>query len=358
MPLFHTANRSKQTGQPQQAKQASTQRPTTSVPHPLQLRQMPTDPQSILQLQQLYGNRAVGRMLSATPAPVQRMGVSDEPSVSLDVRDTPQSQTPLPQSDSTQAPIQKASVGVTVKSGVVSGITVSSRTSTGRSGGQGSHNTAYISFVDMVKLRVNGQTLANAAQNLLDCYTELLSLPGEIINNPAYVYARGEAFADCHAAVLNPDKDTIAAAIKSLLSMRNKMPLTRTDDGKKTVGNEWVHTHLMDMEKLARKGNNASTHKYYAQRYDCIWELFDYQPTTSVDNDEITSTVKQHILSMQATYEELFAQNDLTITDAAEYFCDTPEYWNRFTARMKKATTAYPDINQKKQDLYNEISSW
>ncbi|MGZ6507133.1 MAG: hypothetical protein ACXVDE_08355, partial [Tumebacillaceae bacterium] len=240
MPLFHTANRSKQTGQPQQAKQASTQRPTTSVPHPLQLRQMPTDPQSILQLQQLYGNRAVGRMMSAQSAtPMQRMEEAEAtPDVSVTVGDH---KAPLP--GNAKKPIQRVSASVTVSyDDVVTGVTVSkSRTSTGRSGGQGSHNTAYITFVDMVKLRVHGEKVDKAAQNLLDCYNELCNFPGDSIKNPKYIDAKTNALFSCNDAVKKPGKGTIQNAIIALLEMRNKMPLTRTDDGKKTVGNEQYH---------------------------------------------------------------------------------------------------------------------
>ena len=140
--------------------------------------------------------------------------------------------------------------------------------------------------------------------------------------------------------------------------MRNAMPLSRTDAGNRGVRNESFHKYLMEMERQARNTGNQANHRYYANRYDILWEMFDYQPTTGVDNWEIANTILQHLLSMQATYEELFVQDDLTITDAAQHFVATPALWNRFVQNMTTTTAAYPNIAQKQQDLQNEILSW
>ena len=74
--------------------------------------------------------------------------------------------------------------------GVFTSVSVSSRASTGYARGQGSHTTAYVTFVDMIKLRVVGHTPAQAAQNLVDLYNELMLLPGAAINNANSIYCK------------------------------------------------------------------------------------------------------------------------------------------------------------------------
>ena len=124
------------------------------------------------------------------------------------------------------------------------------------------------------------------------------------------------------------------------------------------MGREANHKYLLEMERSARRNGTGTSHRYYAQRYQILWELFDYQPTTGIDNQTILNTVEQHILSMQATYEELFSLGELTISGAAQYFVNSAAVWNRFVQKMVNPTTAYPNVAAKQQQLTNEIGGW
>jgi hypothetical protein len=213
----------------------------------------------------------------------------------------------------------------------------------------------WLSDVPMIE-RAEKKSHKDAAESLEDCYNELLNyLPGNNIKNQNYKYYQELAKIAVAAAVKNPTNKSLEEAISGLLEMRNHMPLSRTDDGKKTAGNEWVHTYLMQMERMCRdEEKDVKKHQYYNERAYMIWELFDYQPTTSVDNDEIVHTIMQHILSMQATYEELYARH-LRKAMLIDYFIKNK--WDTFTERMKNTTTKYPDIDQKKSDIKDALKA-
>jgi hypothetical protein len=302
----------------------------TSAPVP----PIPGTAVDVIALQQAIGNHAVAALIAAAPGTARHAPAGP-------------------------ARLARMTVTAPVANGTFSNVTVSSRAGTGYAQGQGSHTTAYVTFVDMIKLRVVGQTPAQAAHNLVDLHAELLTLPGVAVNNANAIYAQAQSFIATQAALGNPNRLTIETAISKLLKWRNAIPLSRTDYGSRFGRNETWHKYLLEMERRARSPqHNQAAHRYYANRYEILWEMFDLQPTTGVDNAEITNTILQHILSMQATYEELFAQGDLTIAGAAQHFVNTPALWNRFVQKMTTTTTAYPSIAQKQQDLRNEILSW
>jgi len=258
--------------------------------------------------------------------------------------------TELKKSNQSTIQRQKVKIRGNDEYGIVSITIKTSRKGTGYAGGQGSHNTSYVTFIDMIKLRLEKVSFIDAATNLRDLYNEMLTFPGASIKNANFMFAKFQADAASQAAAADPSIVNLEIAADQLLEMRAKMPLTRTDDGKKTVGKEYYHEYLFQMERKAKiKGTSADEHKYYDHRYAFVWEMFDYQPTTSVDNQVITSSVLQHILSMQATYEELFAQRDLTISECASYFVDN--FWTRFTKRMTKPSATYPNVQEKKDAL-------
>ena len=101
--------------------------PPSSALHPIEL----------LGLQRTVGNRATTQLIAEQrqcPTPLTRQhGHGDSRGGTL---------------------VQLTTVTAKASGGLITGITISSRSSTGYAKGQGSHNTAWVTFEDMVKLRV------------------------------------------------------------------------------------------------------------------------------------------------------------------------------------------------------------
>jgi hypothetical protein len=263
--------------------------------------------------------------------------------------------------------LQRMTVTVTLDKkqspSIIKGMSVSSRPGTGYAHGQGSHNTAWITFEDMILLRIQNKNMQDAADGLKACYDELQDLPGAEIDNDNYKYAKEEARVSI--ALLKSDKSDdsgtkalLVDAIEKMLTMRNKMPLSSTSDGSKIVGNEGWHTILLDWERKVRRDVDITGDKNYPYRFQIFWAMFDYQPTASVSNEVIENVVTQHVLSMQATYETLVSKKGhLNMNDAMKYLvADKAGMWTRLSARITGKTKEYDDPNEKKKAVLKTLS--
>lgn len=316
-------------------------------------------PARVLQLQQLVGNRAVSSYLrkgiqlkAAEAGAVSRNDESASGPSSWGIRvettDEQRADAGAVTADARAgASIIQRSVSVTLNKSThpptISKVTAGSRPSTGKSHGQGSHTTAWVTFVDMVRLRVEGKTYAQAGISLEECYDELCEyLPGDDVKSLTYTYAKQEAGTAIRLLKMDKGNDSgtkalLVDAIEKLLSMRNKMPYSSTPAGNKSVTNESNHSILFNWERAVRRGTDITTHRNYPFRYQVFWQMFDYQPTFGADDELIENIVRQHINSMQATYEELFRDDHFKHEEAAQYLRTNATFWNWFTERIEGA---------------------
>jgi hypothetical protein len=206
------------------------------------------------------------------------------------------------------------------------------RKSTGRAYGQGSHTTAFATYVDMLKLRVHNQTHAQAALNLQACMNEMINfLPGCRRGSRMLPYCTDQARTAVEAAIANPTKATVEAAIDKLKAMRCAVPLSTTSYGSRVVHDETNHVYLLQMEQALMRGEDVTRHRYYANRYEIIWQMFDFQPRDGVSDADVLDTIDQHLMSMQATYQILYADHT-NEADALAYFL--ANCWDTFSEHL------------------------
>lgn len=254
----------------------------------------------------------------AARSPIQRAPIEEAPSKRVRGKSSARPTAPAPTSASPLL-VQRSRVS-------------KKRKTTGKSYGQGSHTTAVATYIDMINLRLHNASYAQAAKNLEACFNELREfLPGCRRGSQYLPWATEVARIAIAGAIANPTASTVKNAAEALKKMRFVVPLSTTSFGSRIVHDEQNHAYLLQMEQMLMRGADVTTHRYYANRYEILWQMFDYQPRDGISEQDVLDTIDQHLMSMQATYQILYA-NHTDERTALEYFLT--HCWDTFTEHM------------------------
>lgn len=237
-------------------------------------------PGHLTALQRTAGNRAVARTLQARRAPVavQRLSIS------------------------------VAATGQGTGARVTSVTYDSSRVPGNIAGHQGDHTTAFVTFKSMVRNTVMGLTVAQAKVALRDLVAEVMRFPGAAVKvrNTEYLFQKADWVLAQIGAVA--DKDDLAAAMRTVVELRNELALSSRLNATSTGGHGEAGNNAL-VEECDDRFRRGERLRYTADHVvGSMWALLDYHPTVGEKDDVIVATVAQHLYSMPVTYPHLFAE--------------------------------------------------
>jgi hypothetical protein len=204
---------------------------------------------------------------------------------------------------------------------------------------QGSHSTAWITYVDAVRNQVVGRTVENAVKGILELFGEADALPGmkrvgNLDEKQAYWFtlANNERKAAlAHVESLTSKLQIIPALqrlIRAYLGFRNAVPLSQIKGGL-ADGNAEAHyraqLRYLESDFTSWTGVGAAPVKDPNVYLKAFWELYDYTAMGKAVRHEVeppdapgitnkehpfgiaAASVHQHLLTMRRSYPKTFA---------------------------------------------------
>jgi hypothetical protein len=183
-----------------------------------------------------------------------------------------------------------------------------SRTPGNIAGHDGDHTTAFVTFKSMVRNTVMGKTIAEAKTALTALLDEVMLFPGASIKvrGTEYLFNKADAIKEDIRAV--SDDDTLAEAMRSIVEIRNELGMSAQLNSTSSGGHGEAGNNALVEECDDRLRRQGPALRYTpAQLVDSMWQLLDYHPKDSADDERIVATVAQHLYSMGVTYPHVFA---------------------------------------------------
>lgn len=217
--------------------------------------------------------------------------------------------------------VQMANVNVN-KKGVITSVTkFRSRPASNVRGSQGDHTTAYTTFESMINSHTRGKTPEEACKALIKLLGDFHLLPG-MATKTAEDYNLPNAIKKAQKELAESDADpkVMGAIIDDILEIRNYVPLTSMRVGKSSGGHgeSKFAGELDTLEDKFRTGADLSSYSEDGLGHQAVtnmWQLFDYDPNKSEDDDKIVAVLVQHLTSMYLAYPEVYA------------WCTAKGYW-------------------------------
>lgn len=190
-------------------------------------------------------------------------------------------------------------------------------------GHQGDHTTAFASFLRMVRNRIMGQKLTDVPRILEELAWNLKGFPGMQIKSADYLHVYiTDTLLDSIKAI--SDTNDIANVLIDIVSLRNQMPLSAVKNSTSS-GGHGEGSNIAALQECEDRYRNGTAPRYTpAQMTEWMWDIFDYDPSSSVDTDVVINVVAQHLYSMHMTFPKIFDKID-GYSSMVQYFKDTSQ---------------------------------
>lgn len=231
-----------------------------------------------------------------------------------------------------------ASVSLNVAKTQIKTATISgSAPATNLRGKRGDHTTAYVTFEHMAINNVKGKSLSTAVNNLVITLEQTKELPG--YENAQSAYKKGlDSYADAWISygedLDDPTTDDVEKLMVAVVTLRNAVPGTAINNAVSTGGHGEASSAggLQTAETKVRTGTWTKKSDFSGNPLVNVWKTFDFAAPGTQSYDTWAALLKQHMLSIVASYPHIFDIKKIYTRSDIESYLKTTVLATKFDA--------------------------
>ena len=195
---------------------------------------------------------------------------------------------------------------------------------------QGDHTTPYTSLESQVANAIEGVTLDEAWDNLMETFMVYKTLPGW---EESKVFVKRDS-ANHLEASLNTKGDLAALrlATQRMLELRNQIELTSLPNGGSgNAEGTWAGS-LQYQERFCQRGNPPSLNKNSVIEF--VWKAFEHRRVNNLEQEKRDKIIRQHSITMADAYPQLMKELGIDARQIEDYY--PKREWTTYDPEKKR----------------------